>query len=381
VAAPALQPPRDVNQLLVIIHTYINISHTLLAMVNPGKRVKRTIRKQKAKVIKDATLLRGIKQGVGMVVRRPFGQARARRRRTAFRGRNISRRAALCALTNAHLPLPRAVGGYTIVKTTSVIDTNSTTMIFGLLKGARLSHPDTAWYNTVAVSAGTSVDTPVGASNNAKFYLNTAATANGFNAARAVPAAFTVQVMCPTNLQSADGIVYIGRAKQVLELMGDGRTWATVFDQLVSYSAPRLCSVGKLALRGVKVDAVPCNMSQLSDFCPVGVLSEPTSGLWTWNDGTADTPGVDAQLEGFAPIFVYNKNRADLQYLVTVEWRVRFDPANPAYASHSYHPVASDSCWSETIKAMETEGHGVVDIAEGIADFGDAVIAGAEAIL
>ncbi|APG75698.1 hypothetical protein 2 [Beihai sobemo-like virus 5] len=345
-------------------------------MVSPGKRVKRTIRKQKAKVIKDVTLLRGIKQGVGMVVKRPFGSAKARPRRTANRGRNISKKAALCALTNAHLPLPRAVGAYTVVKTTTVIDSASRAMLFGTIKGNRSNHPDPAWYDTVAVTAGTSSTTAVGAADNAKFYLDTALASSGFASCRLVPAAFTVQVMCPKSLQTADGIVYIGRCKQVLDLMGNTRTWTTVMDDLVSYSSPRLCSAGKLALRGVKVDAIPNNMSQLSDFCPRAILTSSDTNKWTWGQG-----GVDAQFEGFAPIFVYNKNTVDLQYLVTVEWRVRFDPGNPAYAGHTFHPVSSDTCWSETLKGMEAEGHGVVDLAEGIADFGDAAMTAVGALL
>ena len=131
----------------------------------------------------------------------------------------------------------------------------------------------------------------------------------------------------------------------------------------------RLCSAGKLALRGVKVDAIPYNMSQLADFCPRALIN-PTPFDREWNEGA-----FEAQLEGFAPIFIYNKNNVALQILVTVEWRVRFDPGNPAYAGHTYHPVATDSCWNDTIRGMEAEGHGVVDMAEGIADFGDAVMA------
>lgn len=344
-------------------------------MVAPGKRVRRTIRKQKTKVLKDATLLRGIKQGVGMVVKRPFGCSRSRPRKAAGRGRPLSRKAALCALTNMHLSLPRAVGAYTVVKTTSVISTASKIMLFGTIKGNRLNHPDPVWYDAVAINAAAASSSPIGAPNNARFWRDTALGASGFASCRLVPAAFTVQVMCPKSLQSASGIVYIGRCKQVLDLMGSPRTWNEVADDLVSYSAPRLCSAGKLALRGVKIDAIPNNMSQLSDFCPRAVLTNPDDPR-TWGGS-----GIDAQFEGFAPIFVYNADLVDLQYLVTVEWRVRFDPGNPAYAGHTYHPVTNDTVWSETIKGMEVEGHGVVDLAEGIADFGDAAMAAAGALL
>lgn len=331
-------------------------------------KVRRTIRKQKAKVVKDATLLRGIKQGVGMVVKKPFGSGKSRPGKFAIRNKNLSRKAALCALNNLHLPLPRAVGAYTVAKTTTIIDSSRSVMLFGPIKGNRVNHPETSWFDVVAVGSARPGD-PINATNNAGFWIDTALSSSGFASCRLVPAAITVQVMCPKNLQSADGITYIGRCKQVLELMGDTRSWSTLAEELVSFSAPRLCSAGKLALRGVKVDAIPYNMSQLADFCPRAIVSRDPFDK-TWDEGS-----FDGQFEGFAPIFCYNKNNVDLQYLVTVEWRVRFDPSNPAYAGHTYHPIASDSCWNDTIRGLEAEGHGVVDMAEGVVDFGDAALA------
>lgn len=330
-------------------------------------KVRRTIRKQKAKVVKDATLLKGIKQGVGMVVKRPFGSGRSRPGKSAARNKPSHSKAALCALTNIHLPLPRAVGAYTVVKTTTTISSNQSVTLFGCMKAGRSDHSDPTWYNVVGVG---SVDRyhPIGGASNARFLLNAALASSGFEECRLVPAALTVQVMCPKSLQAAEGITYIGRTKQVMDLAGDTRTWETLAEELVSYSAPRLCSAGKLALRGVKVDAIPYNMTQMADFAPRGLMSAPAEKTW---GGPGNTY---AQFEGFAPIFCYNKDNVDLQYLVTVEWRTRFDPGNPAYAGHSYHPVASDSLWNNIVKGMETEGHGVVDLAEGIADFGDAAM-------
>jgi len=341
----------------------------MVARVNKG--VRRTIRKQKQRVLRDSTLLRGIKQGVGMVVKRPFGNGRRRSGRNG--NKPASRRAALCALTNLHLPLPRAVGSYTVCKTTTIIDSSQSVMLFGVFKGNRVNFEDTTWLDTVAVGSVNEALT-IGGATNSRWYFDTALSSNGFSAARLVPAAITVQVMCPKNLQSADGITYIGRTKQVLDLMGDTRTWTDIAQELVSFTAPRLCSAGKLALRGVKVDAIPYNMSKLADFCPRALVAKATIDK-TWGES-----GFAANFEGFAPIFCYNVNNVELQYLVTVEWRTRFDPGNPAYSGHTFHPVASDSVWSETVKGMEAEGHGVADMAEGIADFGDAALAGAEAI-
>jgi len=186
-----------------------------------------------------------------------------------------------------------------------------------------------------------------------------------------VPAAITVQVMNGDALQTTNGIAYIGRSKTVLDLMGDARTWETVMKQLVSYSAPRLCSAGKLALRGVQVNAVPNNLSVLSDFVPRRIKDQ---GPYVWSEQPSQpvpSAGLAEQdFEGFAPIFVYNPDNIALKYLVTIEWRVRFDPFNPAYAGHSQHMPASEAAWAQAVRMEENKGSGVTDIMEDIAEFG-----------
>ncbi len=177
-----------------------------------------------------------------------------------------------------------------------------------------------------------------------------------------VPAAITVQIMNGESMQNANGIAYIGRSKTVLDLMGDPRTWDTLMKELVSYSAPRLCSAGKLALRGVQVNAIPNNMSVLSDFVPRRI--SPNGGqVWKESHFPVD-------FEGFGPIFIYNPDNINLKYLITIEWRMRFDPLNPAYSGHSSYTPASEATWSKVINEAESLGHGVVDIADVPADIG-----------
>ena len=73
---------------------------------------------------------------------------------------------------------------------------------------------------------------------------------------------------------------------------------------------------------------------------------------------------------GFGPIVIYNPNSLSLQVVVTVEWRVRFDPSNPAQAGHVQHPVSSDITWGRALTAMEAMGHGVHDIVETVQRYG-----------
>jgi hypothetical protein len=172
--------------------------------------------------------------------------------------------------------------------------------------------------------------------------------------ARLTPAAFTVKVMNPEALQTTSGIVYIGRAKQMLNPGGSTRTWDELANELISYSTPELCAAGRLALRGVKVDAVPYDMNSLADFRP---LAQGTNIPFTWSND-------EVLYDGFAPIFVYNPNNVELQLMICCEWRVRFDPSNPAYATHTYHRPSTTGYWDRVQRIGSALGNGVMDLAE-----------------
>jgi len=329
----------------------------------------RAVLKRALKKKQGGRNLYGIKQGVGRVTRAPF--PRIGKKRPGKKG--CSTRNALNAMHPYHLPLPRAVGGYSVVRTTDIVNTNKEAILFGCFKGPGGEFTDTCWLSTIGVSnANDGLDVPISSSansGNAHFYNSAALSASSLNASKMVPAAITVQIMNGEALQDASGIAYIGRSKTVLDLMGDSRTWQTVMQELVSYSAPRLCSAGKLALRGVQVNGIPNNLSVLSDFVPRRI---PIAGKHVWTEATFAT-----DFEGFGPIFVFNPDKIALKYLITIEWRMRFDPLNPAYSGHTMHQPASESTWSKVIGEAESLGHGVMDIADVVADVGAAAIAAA----
>jgi hypothetical protein len=203
---------------------------------------------------------------------------------------------------------------------------------------------------------------PVNGPNNTHF-IDGPSPAEISSAAEAVPAALSVQVMNPEALQGTTGIIAIGRVNQQLNLVNEIGDWDAVGSRFISYYSPRLCSAAKLALRGVRCSAYPLDMSEYADF-------RQLSGIQ--GDGTWDNHLVPAAL---SPIVVYQPGTPiNLNFLVTIEWRVRFDPLNPATASHTFHGVASDGAWAHTIKSMSDMGHGVEDIVDSIANAGAAVI-------
>jgi len=318
------------------------------------------------RIATERRLLRGIKQGVGAITKSPFPRVKKTTKRSPARVRRTAHmRGVLNAMSPHHLPLPRAVGGYSVVRTTKILSGNtSEALLFGTFKGPGNDFTETTWLDLCAVcNTGGNAGNPINTPNGSFFYAMDALGPDALNGTRMVPAAFTVQIMNPNALQTTSGVVYVGRSKTVLDLMGDGRSWDTLMNELVSYSAPRLCSAGKLALRGVQVNAIPNNMSVLSDFVPRRLADTSAGKTWTESEFAAD-------FEGFGPIFVYNPNNIALQYIITIEWRMRFDPLNPAYASHTNYAPASESVWSSVISGAEAAGHGVEDIADVVADAG-----------
>jgi len=82
--------------------------------------------------------------------------------------------------------------------------------------------------------------------------------------------------------------------------------------------------------------------------------------------------------EGWAPMVYYNpynaakgpSERQEMSFLVTVEWRVRFDISNPACSSHSLHKPTTDVQWHSHMKKAVDMLPGVIDIVERVANTG-----------
>lgn len=294
-------------------------------------------------------MLRGIKQGTGRSVAKPYGT-----------GQLILNKYHPCghdAFHHAHMPLPRAVGPYCVVRTTAVIEDNKPLSIMGPF----FNRANGKWTDLAGVSFNALANT-VGAANNVTLRKFVQLDQASWNASQITPAAYSIQIMNPNALQTTSGIVYIGRIRTALRMSEDlSETAAVLANDLVSYNNPRLCAAAKLAFRGVQVDLVPFNMADLATFTTV------SSDTFTQYGAASPNP------TGFAPMFIYNPNTINLQYLVTCEWRTRFDPSNPAQATHALHPPATEGAWAQALHAAEALGNGVVDIADRVANVGQAI--------
>lgn len=183
------------------------------------------------------------------------------------------------------------------------------------------------------------------------------------DSATLVPSALSVQIMCPTALQTASGIIYAGVMNTQAQLGGRSETWDSYMNKFVQFQSPRLLAASKLALRGVQISSYPLNMAEVSKFTSLDKAGD-YDFAWSqdWYEST-----------GWAPIIIYNPQGATLELLITVEYRVRFDLDHPASASHKHHPIASDGVWDKMVRQASSLGHGVMDIADVVANAGMAV--------
>jgi len=327
---------------------------------------KRGMKKTLAKVRKDLKLKKTSKnrsgrtaativlaQGAVAPPRKNFGT------RSAGKKSNPSTLArCLDARVPRTLGLPRAVAPYTVIRTTKMHRSTSSVLLFGTFMNEQTA--GTHWRNWCGIEAVDS-SLAIDAADNTKA-ITMEMSSIGYGACL-VPSAITVQVMCPKPLQIAGGLFAMCRVNQNMDVGGSARTYDNLRDTIISYFSPRMLTGGKLALRGVKCSAAPMDMGEYSDFCP---LEASTDHTFTWYSAT----GRPAALTPIA--FVRDAESADepMSFMITVEWRVRFDPQNPAAASHTHHDTLSDEAWNQVQKTMAMAGHGVEELAQDATEAG-----------
>lgn len=324
-----------------------------LVLISKGNKNGKRNNKNKRRTHQGVASLRGITQNVAVSVNTPFGD----------NPKHATIAAGLDAFNPCSVPLPRAIGDYTTIRTTQVVTSSKQLNLFGSVSDSRTT--DNKW-STICVQGGSGNNAINGVDATYVHAFDTM-VGSSWDYARMVPAAFSVQIMNPNALQTTAGIVYAGRCRQQITLANKTQTWLELANELVSFSNPRLMSAGKLALKGVQLDCVPFDMNAMSDF------------KTRFPSGSGDYANNDAAIkfDGLAPIFVYNPEEIDLQYLVCCEWRVRFDPSNPAYAANTYHTPSTLGYWDALQRAASYAGNGAYDIAERTAaNHGPAIMSG-----
>jgi len=292
----------------------------------------------------------------------------------------------LDAFCPAHLALPRPVAPYIVVRVTTLLNTDSRFCMFGPMMSSRSQAQgggrSQEWCNQIGIA----FDSDAGAhASGSALGLCLPSRSAGFSGCQLTPAAFSVQLMNPGALQNTHGICAMGRLKLASTFTGPdpdvtplppfnaGPTVEDVANNCVSYFTPRLMSAAKVAMRGVQVNAIPVDMNDLSEFTPYDQRLRNDYHYYNYNNEPTQPAGLDKvvpQFHGFAPIFISNPDEIPLQYLVSVEYRVRFDPTNPAASAGVAHKPSTVQTWDNVITGMVKRGNGVVDIAEKVVEYG-----------
>jgi hypothetical protein len=303
-------------------------------------------------------------QGVAATANKNFGTGKP------SPGTALSLAKCLDARIPKTLGLPRAVGPYTVIRTNSYVTATQQSAFMMFTPLIKKMNDEKRWLPAVGLMQAGAMTDQVGAANGITLMANPLSDLG--EAAEMVPAAMTVQCVNANSLQTARGTFFMGRVNQSFDYGASTNTWEDLRSRFISYFSPRMLAAGKLALRGVKCSSYPLNMSEYSDFLPRHTNANQTQ----WNG--------DIEPAALAPIIIVrNQDEVEhlpdgLQFLVTIEWRVRFDPQNPAVASHTHHDTLSDEAWNEIMKVTSVSSHGVEEMAEEVAN-GGALYAGAAA--
>lgn len=258
----------------------------------------------------------------------------------------------LDAFQEYHVPLPRAVAPYLVVRSVRAFSSNDPFMMFGPSKMTNGGGNHGEWSNIVGWSNPGSTN-PINGNTWKRWTIGIPGIDSFMEC---TPAAYSVQVMNDAALQTADGVFYMGRAKATIDAPDslDARTVGQLANTLITYAPPRILTGSKLALGAVQANLTPSNLVELGDFETINAYADGTGVGWT-----------DAfPFSGFNPAYLWNPGGKDLQFLVAVEWRVRPSPFNPMASSVSHHQPSTDNFWNDLIKAGSDLGHGVIDLAE-----------------
>lgn len=314
-----------------------------------GKNGKRRV----ARGTGRATATRVLAQGAAKYPTGPFGAG-------AY---TTDPRLAFDATCSMHLPLPRAIAPYTIIRVTRTLTTSDRYLIFGTFYGNAATeqerllsccglHTNTGTGNLNATTWSTIENDQLG-------LFDTTQIGNSY-----IPSAFTVQAMCTDPINTASGLVRGTIMRQAINLHDQTSTVLNWYAGAFVVNPPRLMTAGKLALRGVVAHSVPMNMSKLSDF------------YFGQNIASTTAPGADFEeftATGMTPILIENTGGANMAYIITTEYRVRFEAMVIAAATHVSHPATPLPAWNKCVQMAAKFGHGIQDIAETVANTGAAI--------
>lgn len=330
---------------------------------NKNRRTRTNVQPSKTRAIRVRnTITRRARGSVGPVPRR--SPRIARKAAVVRHGLN--------AFHPLHVPLPMSTGKYTVIRTSAVFNSNSYLTLVGAMgydQAGSHAYNTPVWSNYCALSMDNDTNNLTDQWGVHTLPPPTGADTSGLS--ECVPAAVSVQVLNPTSLNNAAGVVYLGRCATTLSQPSAGTgTAGELANSLISYAQPKSISGATLAMKNQQINLVPANINELNDFRSIGPPSTDTAVT-----PTALTWGNTLDFAGFKPAYIINPNKENLTYRLCIEWRVRLSPLNPMHMVQQTHPPTSHDTWHKIISTAESMGHGVEDV--GIAGGAGLLMSGA----
>lgn len=235
-----------------------------------------------------------------------------------------------------HLPLPRVVGPYHVIRATRIFNSSQAVHLFGFWMNSGMQNSPEEFTEVCSIASG-NVNSAMNAGGNTNRY----GISTGLAGMHVAPAAITVRISNPNALQTTSGMVNVGQTTAITDIRDYTVTWATYVNSLIAQSHPAAFGAAQLAIKSVDVTAVPVEIDDLCSFKQMNTISDGVVTLASANN--AET------LAGFAPVYVYNPSGINLSYEVMCEYRVRPGSGSPFHSSMKLHKPSSDKHWYDAI--------------------------------
>lgn len=286
-----------------------------------------------------ATRARGL---VSIAPRKTGGGIAKAKRNVGKTQKSSAHMLALNAFQKTHMPLPRAVAPYSVVRTIvnyGVTTSNRDKMV--VIQPMMNVTGDVPGF-TNCVGWVTDLEDASGRIPTTASPLGINLPAVGNTGVECVPAAITMRVTCPSPLINATGQLFLGR----WNVPGDRTAYQDYSDMVSGFEAYAKPEPYTAAMMSTRVREVSCVPRDFNDFCEFHPYTNAafSSTLRPWGGMTP----IVFSMKAAVPATVYN-----LQ--ICVEWRYRFKMDDPAASTHVFHPPSNLDVVNRTLGHMANQ--------------------------
>jgi hypothetical protein len=265
-------------------------------------------------------------------------------------------KAGLDAFATAHIPLPRPVSSYTVLRSTRYIESSNKAFIFSPMNYQEVASntgDQGDWTNFCGVTAASDTSAVNASSGWTKLALPT--TSSDFTGVFMAPSAISVRVYNTNAFQTTAGIVVMGRVNGEVDWNNETVTIKKKFEEMRQYNSSVAISAAELALQPRQIDGVPLDFNQVSNFTDMRVYTNDAALTWTASNGHRPS--------GFTPIFIHNPNGISLTFEICMEMRCRYTPERIYATLQKHYPPSPIGVWDAIMRdAHNSANSGVRNI-------------------